>query len=121
MAIKATKFARKFSHFVYPQCRCNKKAFQSVAQRLLAPTACVSIATKCQRQWGVGPEQVSSEGHQIPLAGSSLTVRSDVRGRGELYSEIQYITGSGHIGPPFSCELTDTTENIIFRQLDGYM
>ena len=51
------------------------------------PTVRALVATPCQYQWGLGPEtnkfeQVSSNGHQLLLAG-------DVVGRGGLMSDAQ--------------------------------
>ena len=42
-------------------------------------------------------EQVSSEGHQISLAGPLSDVRA---GGGGLYSEVQCIMGNGHMESP---------------------
>ena len=62
-------------------------------------------------------EQVSSDGHQISLAGGS---RFDVQWGMVLYSEVQCIMGNGHMGSTANGQTdtqTDTCENITFLQL----
>ena len=91
-----------------------------------------SIATRYQQWWEGGPEvnkfeQVSSDGHQMSLAGDPCTVRSYVwmgpgsvlrvgslyAGMGRVgdpvYSEVQCSMGNGQMRP--FCGQTDTTEN----------
>ena len=64
------------------------------------PTACASVATKCQYQWGrrgtvhQGPinkhEQVSSDGYQMSLVGGRAWgshISHVWRGAGAVYSE----------------------------------
>ena len=58
-------------------------------------------------------EQVSSDGHQMSLAGGPCPVRSSIGEGGSrdggLYNEVQYIMANGYMGTT-----PDTTENITF-------
>ena len=60
-------------------------------------------------------EQVSSDGHQVSLAGGPLpggpkipcpggACEWGLRLRGTLYSEVQYIMGNGHMGLPMDIQ-----------------
>ena len=103
-----------------------------------------TFATRCQ-YWQRGPqtnkfEQVSSDGHQMSLAGApgprgvpclmSWGARARARGpicdvqgagtrteEGALYNEIQCTMGNGHMGTPSPCQQTDTNKNMTFLQL----
>ena len=81
------------------------------------PTICASIASKCQQCRGSPQvnkfEKVSSDGHQMPLAGRSLSSEvpwgqnfgSETRTSVGLYSEVQCIMGNDHMDHP--CEWTE--------------
>ena len=62
-------------------------------------------------------EQVSSDGHQISLAGRPELGGVPCLVSGGPYSEVQSTMINGHMGTPSPCEQTNLIQNITFPQL----
>ena len=78
------------------------------------PTIHVLVSTTCQYWWGAEMnkfEEVSSDGHKMPLAGAwgrgPHVPCLEEDGWGELYSEVQCIMVNGHMGIPPPNRMTD--------------
>ena len=104
---------------------CHTRNHSSIIRTACLPT--ISVATRCHYQWGAHMrkfKQVSSLGHQMPLARGLYSelpcpegvVREGFRIREwSLYGEVNCILCNGHIGT--LCGQTGMAENITFPQL----
>ena len=58
-------------------------------------------------------KHVSSDGHQMSLAGGGVGGPGVIQRRGGLYSEVQCIMDNSHMGPPsWTDKQTDTYEKL---------